>query len=621
MSSSLCVSAQTLTLTNYEAIVLAQNPSNYFTFDGGELSNCVVGGPAVTLTASPAAGSITGLQLAPDAFGNPSNSFYFTIGSDVIWDPSENNDHIISGGGTAANTSTATGSITFLFRSIDPGPPPSGNPGTHCVFAAAPNTDTASSNAFSLFFQNPTNVTGGALIMDFGDSSTTILAATNIVPDTWYYFALTYNEAATNTSGLNSNKATWYLGRLSGGGVLTSGVITCNTNSVAGDGTSFYICNLPTSVNSTIRNPGNGQINQFAVWNRQLSTNEILKQFTNLPNVALPPRSQYEIVVNNQSPAYYFTLDGTPVDSITGLVLSTNSMTTNRFGFSSLDYFEQLPGACYFPYGGNDALYTNMNLLKGGGTYTGSLGTGQGAISLLFHALANTNAISGQKFIYSAGGSTSTSNGFALFYEVVTDPNGHPAALKLRFGDSDVPILPGLNPALVSSPWYYLAMNYDETQSTNQVHWWLAQLPGGTLRSGSFTATNGSLAGEGDIFVIGNDKTFANGFRDVSASRASNGQVDQFAIWHRLLMTNEITAQFNALSVSAGPPPTLSIVLSGGNVVLSWPSSTDPAFALQSTPSLSSPAWSGAGTPAVVGTNNVVTNTISPNANFYRLSK
>ena len=164
-------------------------------------------------------------------------------------------------------------------------------------------------------------------------------------------------------------------------------------------------------------------------------------------------------------------------------------------------------------------------------------------------------------------------------------------------------------------------MNYDETQSTNQVHWWLAQLPGGTLRSGSFTATNGSLAGEGDIFVIGNDKTFANGFRDVSASRASNGQVDQFAIWHRLLMTNEITAQFNALSVSAGPPPTLSIVLSGGNVVLSWPSSTDPAFALQSTPSLSSPAWSGAGTPAVVGTNNVVTNTISPNANFYRLSK
>jgi hypothetical protein len=85
----------------------------------------------------------------------------------------------------------------------------------------------------------------------------------------------------------------------------------------------------------------------------------------------------------------------------------------------------------------------------------------------------------------------------------------------------------------------------------------------------------------------------------------------------------EVTNQFNALiaSAPAGAPPTLSIVASGTNVIISWPSSTDSGYGLQSTTNLVSPAWITAGTPATVGSQYVVTNALNLQAQFYRLKK
>jgi hypothetical protein len=262
-----------------------------------------------------------------------------------------------------------------------------------------------------------------------------------------------------------------------------------------------------------------------------------------------------------------------------------------------------------------DALVNNGNLLNGGGTYTGTSGTGKGAISFLFRTL-NSYVNQGNRNLYDAGGSPGTSNRFHLFFNTFSSAND-PDALKLGFGDSSDIILTTNN--FVPAAWYYFAMNYDESKTNKQVKWWLGPV-GGTLQSGFFSATNGSLAGQGNVFVIGNSTNFdKNSFRNSTPS--GNGRIDEFAIWHRLLTTNDVVEQFSALTVSAGPPPTLSIAVSGTNAIISWPSSTDSGYALQSTTNLALPIWSSAGTPATIGIQNVVTNALNLNAQFFRLTK
>jgi hypothetical protein len=172
----------------------------------------------------------------------------------------------------------------------------------------------------------------------------------------------------------------------------------------------------------------------------------------------------------------------------------------------------------------------------------------------------------------------------------------------------------------ILSEWYYFAVTYDETAVSQQAHWWIGR-PGGTLEPGFFSAGVGSLAGAGNAFYLGNDVTVASGFRYQNSSHTGNGQVSQIAVWNRLLTGTEVTNQFSALSVSAGPPPVLNISVSSANVILSWPSSTDPGYTLQSTTNLAAPNWLGAGSSSNVGINYVVTNSISQNAQFYRLKK
>jgi|GEM_PF-1374660 len=621
---SLGVSAQTL--SNYQATVKAQTPSFYFTFDAGSHAN-VIGSSGPTLTLVGSAGFAGGFTY--DIFQNPTNCIYFSLGGssgDGANDPSEGTDHIISGGGVATNTSTAVGTITLLFRTPDPGPPSGSTtgPGAKCIFSAG--GATSSSNALYLQIENPNSTNApNALRLAFGDSVTTILPATNVVWDAWYYFALTYNESATNADGSpNTNKATWYLGRLNGAGTLASGQTINNTNAVAGSGTLFFI-GAQTTGSSSFDKPGDGRVDEFATWtNRQLSTVEINAQFAGLPNPAIPPVSAYQTVISNQAPAHYFQLAGNAVDSMnpalalainTGLILVTNPPFNSSVGFS-YDYFLDQNGAAYFSIG-TDAIYTNVNLLNGGGTYNaGSLGTGKGSISGMFHGLPCTNYYTGQIYILDAGGNTGTSNAFSLFLENPTSAN--PWSLKMRFGDSSDVLVPGTN---ILSEWYYFAITYDETVTNHQAHWWVGR-PGATLQSGFFSAISNSLAGAGNAFYIGNQaESSANGFRYQKNSHTGNGQVSQFTIWNRLLTTNEVAAQFSALSVSAGPPPTLSIAVSGTNAIISWPSSADPGYALQSTTNLALPNWLSAGAAYVVGTNNVVTNSISGSAQFYRLKK
>jgi uncharacterized repeat protein (TIGR03803 family) len=69
-------------------------------------------------------------------------------------------------------------------------------------------------------------------------------------------------------------------------------------------------------------------------------------------------------------------------------------------------------------------------------------------------------------------------------------------------------------------------------------------------------------------------------------------------------------------------PPQLTIIPSGTNVILNWPTNA-AGFTLESTTNLAAPAvWiTNAPPPVVVGTNNVVTNGITGSRKFYRLSQ
>jgi hypothetical protein len=577
--------ASAQTLSNYQHTVTNQGPTTYFTLDNSLVDS-------VTGTVSLTAVGLGGFTF--DTYRNASKSYYYSATTDALYN---NSTVLINGGGTTNTTSTASGSITFLFRTLDPG----ANTGQRYLFSAG--YTTANGNAFALFIEN-NNVANGdpnSLKLRFGNTTTTILQATNIVPDTWYYVAITYLESRS------PNKAYYYIGRP--GEALTTGMTTNSSSAVAGEGISLVLGNRDT-FSTGFYNPGAGQLDEFAIWNRELSVEEINAQFANLPNRIPPPLTGYQTIVTNQSPNYYFKLDNTLDNAMGGTPVLTVNGTTG--GFTN-DYFGNTANARYF-INGADAVYVNSNLLDGGGTPTTTPGTGKGSISFIFRSLAGTN-VSGQRFLFSAGGNTGTNNGFGMFMENWTSgTNTEFASLKVRFGNASKTILYRTN--LVYSDWYYFAMTYDESLASKQVNWWLAQ-PGAPLNSGTFDYATNSLAGQGNIFIIGNHTNF-----NARWASPGNGAIDEFAIWHRLLSADEVTAQFNALAPVVAARPTLSITLSGSDVLLTWPASTPAGYALEATSSLpnSNPTWTPAGSPVLIGDQNVVTNA-SSGTTFYRLRK
>jgi hypothetical protein len=72
-----------------------------------------------------------------------------------------------------------------------------------------------------------------------------------------------------------------------------------------------------------------------------------------------------------------------------------------------------------------------------------------------------------------------------------------------------------------------------------------------------------------------------------------------------------------SMSVS---PPQLTIIHSGTNIILTWPTNAT-GFTLQSVTNLVLTNWTTVSpTPVIVNTNNVVTNSISGTRKFYRLA-
>jgi hypothetical protein len=246
--------------------------------------------------------------------------------------------------------------------------------------------------------------------------------------------------------------------------------------------------------------------------------------------------------------------------------------------------------------------------------------------------MLNSTNFGGQRFIFSAPGVESAAvddNQLALFFENDVPTNTYPNSLKLRVGnqtkgstnsssaDNNVPVAYSTN--MVPNAWYYFAMTYDESRNTPEVNIYFGQV-GGTLTKDTMNPANNSVVGNNGPLVLGN-KIELGAITNNAFRGPGSGAIDEFAIWHDELSSAEIAAQFAATAPLVSP--TLSIVPSGANIILSWPATTPSTFVLESTNALGGnlPWPTVPGTPAVVGGSYVVTNAVSNDKQFYRLHK
>src|SRR6266446_3259212 len=161
---------------------------------------------------------------------------------------------------------------------------------------------------------------------------------------------------------------------------------------------------------------------------------------------------------------------------------------------------------------------------------------------------------------------------------------------------------------------------------------------GGLILSGNTlygTAENGGSSGNGTVFAVNTDGT---GFTTLYNFTATS--ITPFGVYTNsdganpaaglILSGNTLygTAQYGGsssvgtvFSLSLPVPPKLTIIRSGANVILTWPTNAT-GFTLLTTTNLVSPIWTtNSPAPVVVNGQNTVTNAISGTQQFFRLSQ
>jgi uncharacterized repeat protein (TIGR03803 family) len=149
-------------------------------------------------------------------------------------------------------------------------------------------------------------------------------------------------------------------------------------------------------------------------------------------------------------------------------------------------------------------------------------------------------------------------------------------------------------------------------------------LSGNTLYG---TARNGGYYSGGTVFAI---NTNGMGFTNLYSFTGGNDGATPLA--GLILSGNTLYGTAYAggthgngivfsLTLASVSPPQLTIIPSGTNVILAWPTNA-AGFTLEFTTNLVSPVWNtNLPAPFVVNTNNAVTNGISGTQKFYRLSQ
>ena len=245
----------------YEGVLSNQNPSAWFRLNDTNLADAQ-GGSSLTNG---------GGAWDPDVFAIGNGAFSFTSDTNRL-----TAGDVISGG-----SGTNQGSVCLLFRSLT-------GLATTRRFVLW-QEDSINSNRFGVFFEDDNSGPyPGNLCVQVGGQTNVMLASNAIVFGAWYYLALTWDETRADTNGA---EVTWHLGRV--GETRTNATINLADGAVVGNSTTVYLGNNTT--NRSLRNPGNGALDEIAFWNRELTASEIHAQFDTLKALLQGPARVFDL--------------------------------------------------------------------------------------------------------------------------------------------------------------------------------------------------------------------------------------------------------------------------------------------------------------------------------------
>ncbi len=249
----------------YEVVVAGQSPDNWFKLDDSSLANAGTDPNRLPLV-KPTTGGATDGYFTTDLFDKGYGAFAFR--HEVNTDALETQRDVINGG----DPTSKSGSVSLLFRSL------TGQADAKRYLFCQKGS---SSVELGVYFGPEEGLNSPAgLKVQIGTKTVTILPNSAIVFETWYYLAITWDEAR------DANEVKWYLGRA--GGTLTSDQqppIDLADTAVVGNSTTVYLGCRPNANNwSSFRQPGDGALDEVAFWNRELTADEIAAQFAVLPH-------------------------------------------------------------------------------------------------------------------------------------------------------------------------------------------------------------------------------------------------------------------------------------------------------------------------------------------------
>ena len=273
--------------------------------------------------------------------------------------------------------------------------------------------------------------------------------------------------------------------------------------------------------------------------------------------------ANYQTDVAGQSPAYYNTLDDKLVPTID--TVGGGTLTASAGASFGSDFFGNASNAAFY-LGASGGNYNvgSANIISGAGS-----SSAVGTLSFLFKT---GSAIPSTGYFFSAGetigaaaGGQPANSAFALQFSS--------GALSLDLGGKRTILL--ASGATAANTWYYFAVTYNFNGTTaGDTGTWYLGAAGGTLSSGTAVAQTvaTSTVGDGSSFVLGNRQASPAVFGGTGAGGASSGsyEADELATWNTALPSDQISSQYNTLTVAAVPEPSTCTMFGLGGLLVLW---------------------------------------------------
>jgi len=326
-----------------------------------------------------------------------------------------------------------------------------------------------------------------------------------LTSNTWYYFAMTWDLSTS------SDNLTWYYGTVgdismqSGSVSITSAGSTADPIYVGGRKNTDYYSLV------------GGYFQSIALYERTLPSSALQSQFEKMQASSIHRAAAYEASVE------------TPTDAGSGPVLFySNASTTDSNGHM-------------YSTGSDNSVVYNMGDLTGTGAFGNTNYAYEGRLNM---------AVSGSSTSSGLTNHLAGDNGtISLLFKTPTTMSGYQSLFnrgiyaqskvleigisdgKLRFINNSTKITDvGL---LTADTWYYVALRFDLTKTSEDLTWYYGEFGLVTLNSGSITIENSGRPST-TIYIGGR-----------AGSAGFGGLIQEVATWDRTLSEQAITDQFN----------------------------------------------------------------------------